>query len=186
MVALDREYSKETSPDEGVIISEAVAPAGEVISNEEAIIAEEEAIVAEEEVIPNEEALSNEEEVIIAEEEETIIAEEEDAKFYVRYDNTIPEEDGTTHYNNAKYFPIGDIMNEDRADTSKDNYDGVVLTNDAYVEGAEKIIVAGDVNLYDSFDGDLKKYFSIVYNNIKVLPTKEVIKQSIENALGGT
>lgn len=108
-----------------------------------------------------------------------------DARFYVRYDNTVPDEDGTTHYNNAKYFPIGDEMNDDRVDTSNDDYDGEVLTNDAYVAGAESIIIKGNVNLYDSFDGDLKKYFNIVYNNIEVLPKTTVIKDSINGALGG-
>ena len=115
----------------------------------------------------------------------TALADEVDnAKFYIRYDNTVQSEDGSTHYDDAAYFPVGDVNDTD--DTSKDNCDGVVSTNSAYVEGAENTITSGQVNLYDEFDAtsdSIKEEFAPVYDSITTAPSNEVMAASIGNYL---
>lgn len=112
------------------------------------------------------------------------------AHFFVRYDSTVQDEDGTTHYSPSNYFPIGDVADgydysSGRSDTS--SIDGYVKNDTAYVEGAESVVTQAQVNLYHSFNADkdtIKKYFDNVYSDIVVLPTASVISTSIKNALG--
>lgn len=112
------------------------------------------------------------------------------AHFFVRYDSTVQDEDGTTHYSPSNYFPIGDVADgydysSGRSDTS--SVDGYVKSDTAYVEGAESVVTQAQVNLYHSFNANkdtIKQYFDNVYSDIVVLPTTSVISTSIKNALG--
>jgi hypothetical protein len=112
------------------------------------------------------------------------------AHFFVRYDSTVQNEDGTTHYSPSNYFPIGDVADgydysSGRSDTS--SIDGYVKSDTAYVEGAESVVTQAQVNLYHSFNADkdtIKQYFNNVYSDIVVLPATSVISTSIKNALG--
>lgn len=112
------------------------------------------------------------------------------AHFFVRYDSTVQDEDGTTHYSPSNYFPIGDVADgydysSGRSDTS--SVDGYVKNDTAYVEGAESVVTQAQVNLYHSFNANkdtIKQYFNNVYSDIVTLPTTSVISTSIKNALG--
>lgn len=116
---------------------------------------------------------------------------QQDAHFYIRYDSTVQDEDGTTHYDPSNYFPIGATKDGYAYGSNKSDYssiDGKTNTKSAYVPGAEGIITNANVNLYDEFgktiDDTENGYFSMVYEGIVAAPPAEIITCSIENALG--
>lgn len=113
-----------------------------------------------------------------------------DAHFFVRYDSTVQEEDGSTHYSPNNYFPIGTVAAGYTYGTSSSDYssvDGQVYSNTAYVEGAESIITKGNLNLYHQFEATpetIKTIFDPVYSNFAQQPSKEIISWSIGQAMG--
>lgn len=127
-------------------------------------------------------------------EQEPQVAQEEqqtyDAHFFIRYDSTVQDEDGSTHYSPSNYFPVGEVADGYEYGSSRSDYtsaDGKVYSNTAYVEGAESIITQGNINLYHEFEADsetIEKAFDKVYSDIAVAPSDEVISTSILNAMG--
>ena len=117
-------------------------------------------------------------------------ADDLDAHFFLRYDSTVQEEDGTTHYSPNNYFPIGEVADGYVYGKSKSDYtsvDGQVTARTAYVGGAETLITAGNINLYNTFGVDkttILPFFDNVYSKISVLPSDEILASSIGKALG--
>ena len=117
-------------------------------------------------------------------------AEPSDAHFFLRYDNTIPNDGNVADCPPNMYFPIGDTSpgyhyGDDSSDYS--SVDGQVYSRAAQVEGAEAIITKGNINLYNSFGVDyatLKPFFKVIYDNIAVMPDDAVIAFSIGKAMG--
>lgn len=113
-----------------------------------------------------------------------------DAHFFVRYDSTVQEEDGSTHYSPNNYFPIGTVAAGYTYGTSSSDYssvDGQVYSNTAYVEDAESVITKGNLNLYHQFEATpetIKTIFDPVYSNLAQQPSKEIISWSIGQAMG--
>ena len=136
------------------------------------------------------ENIENEIEIVSATEENA--AETKDAHFFVRYDNSNQEETGSTHYSPTKYFPIGETAEDYSYGDAKSDYtsaDGEVYSDTAYVEGAENIVTEANVNVYNDLGvtkETIKEFFSPVYSDIAQEPSREVVGESIKNALGLT
>lgn len=113
-----------------------------------------------------------------------------EAHFFIRYDHTVQDENGSSHYDAHRYFPVGDVAKDyDRSKNVTDytSVDGMVKTNSAYVEDAKTVIDSGEINLYHKFGATastIKNHFKPVYDNILIEPSKEVIANSIERAMG--
>lgn len=133
-----------------------------------------------------------ENEIEIVSETEESAAETKDAHFFVRYDNSNQEETGSTHYSPTKYFPIGETAEDYSYGDAKSDYtsaDGEVYSDTAYVEGAENIVTEANVNVYNDLGvtkETIKEFFSPVYSDIAQEPSREVVGESIKNALGLT
>lgn len=133
-----------------------------------------------------------ENEIEIISETEESAAETKDAHFFVRYDNSNQEETGSTHYSPTKYFPIGETAEDYSYGDAKSDYtsaDGEVYSDTAYVEGAENIVTEANVNVYNDLGvtkETIKEFFSPVYSDIAQEPSREVVGESIKNALGLT
>lgn len=113
-----------------------------------------------------------------------------DAHFFVRYDLSVQDENGNTHYDAHRYFPIGSVgEGYDRSDNESDytSADGIVDANSAFIQDAESVIDNGEVNIYHQFGATkdtIKTHFAPVYNHIVNEPSKETMIASIERALG--
>lgn len=143
------------------------------------------------EAVPTETEVVPQETVDETVEEETT-EQPKDAHFFIRYDHSNTDEQGDTHYSPAQYFPVGDVADNYEYGSSKSDYtsvDGTVKTDTAYVSGAENVIKEAKVNIYTSFDvneNTVKEFFSVVYDDIVTMPSREVISKSILAALGET
>lgn len=113
-----------------------------------------------------------------------------DAHFFVRYDHTVQDENGNSHYDAHRYFPIGSVAADyDRSKNESDytSADGKVKTNSAFVEDAKLVIDNGELNIFHQFGAThqtIRNHFKPVYDNISAEPSKEVMAASIERALG--
>jgi hypothetical protein len=114
----------------------------------------------------------------------------QDAHFFVRYDCSVVDETGSSHYNPSLYFPIGSVAEGYTYGSGQSDYtsiDGQVSCDTAYIDNAANIISGSKINLYESFytnSQNIKSVFSPVYDCITQLPSKEVVSASIGLALG--
>lgn len=113
-----------------------------------------------------------------------------DAHFFIRYDHTVQDENGDSHYDAHRYFPVGSVAADyDRSKNMTDytSVDGKVKTNSAYVEDAKTVIDSGEINLYHKFGATastIKNHFKPVYDNIIAEPSQDIIAAAIERAMG--
>lgn len=113
-----------------------------------------------------------------------------DAHFFVRYDHTVQDENGNSHYDAHRYFPIGSISVDYDRNKNESDYtsaDGKVKTNAAFVKDAKLVIDDGELNIFHQFGATyqtIRNHFKPVYDNISSEPSKEVMAASIERALG--
>lgn len=116
--------------------------------------------------------------------------EQNNAHFYIRYDNTTPDEGTPSEaHSYTHYFPVGETAPDWKpgSDTDRHSPDGKVATDSANVPDTENIISSGHVNLYHSFnvsEDTIKSYFGVVYNNIEVAPSKAEIADSVGRFMG--
>ena len=116
--------------------------------------------------------------------------EQYDAHFFVRYDLSVQDENGNTHYDAHRYFPVGSVREGYSREDNESDYtsaDGKVNTNSAFVPDALSVIDNGEVNLYHQFGATkdtIKAYFKPVYDHIINEPSKETMTVAIDKALG--
>ena len=104
--------------------------------------------------------------------------------------NTVQDENGNSHYDAHRYFPIGSISVDYDRNKNESDYtsaDGKVKTNTAFVKDAKLVIDDGELNIFHQFGATyqtIRNHFKPVYDNISSEPSKEVMAASIERALG--